>query len=46
MIDKEFYEKLDKLMNQLIVGVPNIVVDIGLLNDVMIELHRRMEADK
>lgn len=42
---KDFYQKLDKLMKQLMVGVPNIPVDIGLLNEVMMEIHRRMKEE-
>lgn len=43
---KDFYQKLDKLMKQLMRGVPHIPVDIGLLNEVMIEIHHRMKEEE
>lgn len=43
---KDFYQKLDKLMKQLMVGIPHIPVDVGLLNEVMIEIHRRMKEEE
>jgi len=44
MTDKEFYEQLDATIVEMMKGVPNIVCDIGRLNDVLIELHKRQRA--
>lgn len=41
MNDVEFYNNLDELVKQLIKGVPHIVCDIGLLNEVCIEITKR-----
>lgn len=42
MDDKEFYEALDRQINDLMKGAKYIALqDIGELNDVLIELSRR-----
>lgn len=43
MSDKDFYEGIDKLLEQVIRQCGGIVLDIGLLNEVAMELHRRQE---
>lgn len=43
MTDKEFYEALDRQISNLMEGAKYIALqDIGELNDVLIELHKRM----
>lgn len=42
MNDKEFYQKLDEIINELLKGIGNIVLeDYGKLNDVCMEITRR-----
>lgn len=42
MKDKEFYNKLDEIMNALLKGIKYIVLqDYGKLNDVCMEITRR-----
>ena len=42
MNDKEFYQKLDDIINELLKGIGNIVLeDYGKLNDVCMEISRR-----
>ena len=42
MTDKEFYNQLDEIMQELLPGVAHIVLeDYGKLNDVCMEITRR-----
>lgn len=42
MEDKEFYQKLDEIINELLKGIGYIVLeDYGKLNDVCLEITRR-----
>lgn len=43
MSDKDFYESTEKLLEQVIRQCGKLALDIGLLNEVMMELHRRQK---
>lgn len=44
MTDKEFYEALDRQISNLMEGARHIVInDLAELNDVCLELHKRMK---
>lgn len=46
MTDKEFYDNLDKVIVELMQGIRYITCDIGLLNDVLIELRKRRKENE
>lgn len=46
MEDKIFYEELDFTINELMQGIRYIACDIGRLNEVLIELHKRQRELK
>lgn len=46
MNDKEFYNKLDKVFDELMQGIKYIACDVGLLNEVLIELRKRRKQNE